>query len=133
MDNDGNSLTPVNYYFSGIYLGLPVIDSSTIGTSWGGDGGLTVTWTLPAGAVPPALDPAEWIVDVFIAVYQGGVDILHYYSGRVPLGLTPQHVDLSAAMVSKLQSLGDELRCRVRIRKKDNSNRSYSRMVSIWP
>ena len=35
-------------------------------------------------------------------------------------------------MVSKLQSLGNELRCRVRIRKNDNSNRSYSNPVTIW-
>ena len=133
VTKDGESLAPYTYYFSGEYPGLPVVDSSTINWSWNGDGSLTINWTLPTQAVPPNLDPAEWHADVYIDVIQGGSDTGHHYFGKVPLDLTPQHVDLSPAMVAKLQSLGDELRCWLRIRKNDNSYRSYSNRIIIWP
>jgi hypothetical protein len=132
VDNSNDPLTPFVYDFSGAHPNLPVVDSSTINWSWNGDGSLTVNWTLPTQAVPPNLDPAEWHVDVFIWVRQGGNDIRHYYVGKVPLDLSPQHVVLSSDMVDRLQSMGNELRCRVRIRKNDNSNRSYSNWVTIW-
>jgi hypothetical protein len=133
VDKSGDPLTPFVRYFSGAHPNLPVVDSSTINWDWNGDGSLTINWTLPTQAVPPNLDPAEWHVDVYIDVRQGGSGTGHGYLGKVPLDLTPQHVDLSAAMVAKLQSLGDELRCQVRVRKKDNSQRSYSNPVTIWP
>jgi hypothetical protein len=132
VDKSGASLAPFIRYFSGAYLNLPVVASNTINDTWhDGDGSLTIDWDLPVEA--QSLDPAEWYVDVYIAVNQGGSGTGHGYFGKVPLDLSPQHIDLSAAMVSKLQSLGNELRCRVRIRKKDNSNRSYSNPVTIWP
>jgi hypothetical protein len=119
VDTSQQDLRPRTYIFKGEYPNLPVVDSNTINTTWNGDGSLTIDWDLPAEA--QSLDPAEWRMDVFIDVRQGGSGTGHGYFGRVPLDLTPQHIDLSPAMVAKLQSLGDELHCRVRVRKNDNS------------
>jgi len=131
VDTSQQDLVPRTYIFRGEYPNLPVVDSNTINATWHGDGSLTIDWDLPAEA--QSLDPAEWRMDVFIDVRQGGSGTGIGYFGRVPLDLTPQHIDLSPAMVAELQSLGDELHCRVRVRKNDNSYRSYSNPVTIWP
>jgi hypothetical protein len=130
VDTSQQDLVPRTYIFKGEYPNLPVVDSNTINDTWHGDGSLTIDWDLPAEV--QSLDPAEWRMDVFIDVRQSGSSTGIGYFGRLPLDLTPQHIDLSPDMVAILQSLGDELHCRVRVRKNDNSYRSYSNPVTIW-
>jgi hypothetical protein len=127
VDINGETVPSVTYTFNGEESNLPVVDSNTINPTWHGDGRLTIQWSTPDTT---GLDPNDWHSNVAIYVYQDGQYSAHGYFGRAPL--THGYIVLSAAMVAKLQSLGDELRCRVRIRKNDNSQRSYSNFVTLW-
>jgi hypothetical protein len=128
VDNEGTAIPNGTFAFTGDDPNVVVVDSSTISQSWGGDGSLTLNWTLPANS----LDPSQWHVDVLIEVMQGGQYANYYYYGRVPLDLVPQHIDISAAMMNKLKSFGDELRCIIRVKKNDSTNRGYSSEIVLW-
>ena len=128
VDNEGTAIPNGTFAFTGDDPNVFVVDSSTISQSWGGDGSLTLSWTLPSNS----LDPSQWHVDVLIEVMQRGQYANYNYYGRVPLDLVPQHVDISAAMMNKLKSFGDELRCIIRVKKNDSTNRGYSSEIVLW-
>lgn len=124
----GYTLTPYTDFFVGPYNNLPVIDSTSITDTWQNDGNLKIEWNIPTEM--QTMNSDEWHTQVEIDAYNGGEYSGYSYFGRVPLLGT--YIIVSESMCNKLKTYGNILQCVIRVRKNDNSQRSYSNSLVIW-
>ncbi|QTA80274.1 Uncharacterized protein dnl_25710 [Desulfonema limicola] len=128
IDNTGANLESSTWNFNGKYSDLPVVDADTITSKINQDGSLNISWALPQGV--ENLSESEWKTGIRIDVYSSNEKTIHEYYGQAPL--TSGTTQIQKEMFDKLKSLGDELRCMIRIQDNNSSNRSYSLFKTIW-